>query len=388
MNTLINIYTTLFLAVLAFVIMSSLQVLMYDLEYYLYLIASGFAILIWRFFIVRNYRSKVADKHYRVSKTSLILCFLFLCLVLFYSVGGVSGLLRNWVEIHSEKTVMQKILFGVAANLYLFLVALLCYDLQIKFRISRLLLLISITVIMLAFTRTKSHLIPPILCLTFIFLNKVNYTTWFKLWGMLISACAAYVLYLGTTLVRWMGNLDELSIEKIQLTWNTVKASSIERNMGFQAVEVFKHYAALGHYEFRSVINIFDPILKLVTGYKIGNPMYDYSEILYGSSGPLKGSAHPSVFIDGFANYGILGIFQGMVVISLATLASRILVTRYRNLGLFYSVVFIGYALSLASRGSVYYGLLYIVTGMISVGIFHLVLSALGGIKCLKIRKS
>ena len=61
---------------------------------------------------------------------------------------------------------------------------------------------------------------------------------------------------------------------------------------------------------------------------------------------------------------------------------------KYSYLGLFYSVVFFGYALSLAARGSVYYGLLYVATGMISVVIFHLVLSALGGIKCLQIRKS
>lgn len=388
MITLINIYTALLLIVLAFVVVSSLQVNMNHFEYYLYLLTSGFAILFWRFCFFNNDRATFTQRHYRVSDTWLIIIFLIVFVFLFYSIGGINGLLRNWIAIHSEKTLSQKILFGLAANSYLFLVALLCFNLDQKFQVTKLFLLVFIAVMMLALTRTKSHLIPPILGLTFIFLNKASYTIAFKLWGMLMSACAAYAFYIGTTLIRWIGDLDDISVEKIQTTWNAVKASSIERNMGFQAVEVYKHYAVLGNYEYRSVINIFDPLLKFVTGYQIGNPMYHYSEILYGSSGALRGSAHPSIFIDGFANYGILGILQCLVVLSLVAVASRILVTKYSYLGLFYSVVFFGYALSLAARGSVYYGLLYVATGMISVVIFHLLLSALGGIKCLQTRKS
>lgn len=385
MKPLINIYGSIMTIVLVFVAISAAQIGFYRVEFYLYLVTCFLVFTVsWYLILIRFSNIRPINSPHEISLLVLILLSVCLLITVYFSVGGMNGLLRDWITIHSEKTSVQVILFNVAANIYLFLIALLCYEMRNGISFSKFTLLILITLCMLFVTRTKANLIPTLLGLVFIFLQSSNISALKKIFGLAFGISFAYALYMVTTLVRWLGDLSEVTTVSVADKWAVVRATAVERNMGYQSSEIFEFYLASNELETRSLINITDPFLRFIIGEQIGNPMYKYSEIINGVSGTLKGSVHPTIFIDGYANYGVLGVFESVMVLALVVCCSGALVTKYQTLGLYYSIVSFGYAISLAARGSVYYGILYVFVGYLFIVVTHRILRLVGGIKYLK----
>jgi hypothetical protein len=97
--------------------------------------------------------------------------------------------------------------------------------------------------------------------------------------------------------------------------------------------------------------------------------MYLYSELMYGQSFTMKGSAHPTLFVDSFANFGGAGVFVGVFWLFLMSKIYSIF-SSFGGLGRTCFLVISSYSIPLILRGSVYYGALYLILGSAFILLF------------------
>ncbi|MGL0938971.1 hypothetical protein [Vibrio vulnificus] len=290
------------------------------------------------------------------TKTGIFLGFVS---IVFYVLGsgGVIGISRSWVDIAISRNVFELLMVNLSQLILLLSLSVLYYEYFSTKKSKLVIVIVVISILYLAITRVKAYLLPAIfpLLINYVLLNRANP---FKLMlkGGAVALLVAF-LYLVTTFFRWIGSIDKWSLEHFQDTAYLVLDKGIERNLFIQATSIYEHYLSSEYIYGQTYVYLLNPLLKLLD-VSIENPMYVYSNLMYGESYIMKGSAHPSLFVDSFANFGAFGVFIGVVWLVFIDVILKILV-RFGKIGIVAFMVTSAYSFPMILRGSVYYGFLY-----------------------------
>jgi hypothetical protein len=189
-------------------------------------------------------------------------------------------------------------------------------------------------------------------------------------------------LYIFTTVIRWGGKFSDFDYNKLLDTYESATSAGIERNLFYQFSEIFSYYFVNPPTYMQTYLTLFNPILKVFGIEGIQNPMYLYSEIIYGGSGLMKGSAHPTIFADSYANLGAFGAVLGAFYIFFFYFLTRCYIQK-SQFKLCSVIVIYSYTIPLIARGSVYYGFLYLVLLLTTTMIFNQFISRkMTNVKC------
>jgi oligosaccharide repeat unit polymerase len=277
-----------------------------------------------------------------------------------YSAGGITGVFRSWVSIAITRSSLELLASNISQVFFIFSLTIYFYNYITTKKLTPVLSALILGTIFMALTRSKSYLLPLVLPYAYYIyeMNRNNiFLLFFKGIGVTIVGVFFYLL---TTIVRWSGNLNEINTNKISQTYESVVSTGVERNLYYQFSQIFDYFHTHNSIYMQTYMMIFNPLLKLVQLDSIRNPMYLYNDIIYGGSGAMQGSAHPTIFADSFANANIFGVVFGAIHISLlAFILSKVFIKNKFKLCSF--IVISSYSIPLIVRGSVYYGILYFV---------------------------
>lgn len=358
-----------------FVLFGLLMSLISDNSFELQNIVWFFVFLYVLFCFIITILQPKSDKilYFHIHNNKLFKKFLFLghffsvlsIFAYFYSAGGINGIVKSWVVIATSRDLYQ-LIFANLSQVFLIISLSNYFFYFIKtFKLHSIFFSFILVLVFLILTRSKAYLLPLILpYMLYYFYGYKNNILKLLSTGFLISI-SGVILYLFTTVVRWSGDFSELSSEKILNTYESVLSSGVERNLYFQFKFIFNHYLHNDLIFMQTYFSMFNPLLKLLSIDTVENPMYLYNNIIYGGSGLMKGSAHPTIFADSFANLGFLGVFVGGLHLVFLRFIRRLFC---KNDYLFFSfIVCLSYSVPLIIRGSVYYGFLYLFIALISL---------------------
>lgn len=279
----------------------------------------------------------------------------------FYIVGagGINGITKSWVDIAVERSTLELFLSNFSQLLYLLslVLLLLSYDITKKFKF--IFLMFIIAVLFLALSRAKAYLLPFLFSLVVIFLNNnKKYPIKVIIVGSLYSFFIVF-FYLLTTFFRWIGGSEKWNVDNFKSVMQLVLDKGVERNLVEQATGIFSFYVENQKLWGQTYFSFYNPILKFFD-LNIENPIYIYHQILHGQSHGMKGSAHPTIFTDAFANFSIFGVFLGLFWMIFLLVLYKLCLSQNRY-GLMVYIVTTSYSIPLIFRGSVYYGFLYLI---------------------------
>ena len=184
--------------------------------------------------IVRN-----ADDYSNAESTRLGFISLVLALgAIFFlidSMGGVSSLLKSWLVIRSE--VSSNTSSRIAANILFFMSASTL--LVSRLRGSSTYLIMLIALLLLAFClliRAKVFFIPIAIALFIPLSQSVNLR---RLFSFSVFFVLAYIFIM---IFRWMGDLEDASLEKLLEVIVSVLNAGLEREAYHQFISVFNYY--------------------------------------------------------------------------------------------------------------------------------------------------
>lgn len=293
-----------------------------------------------------------------------VLCFI--CYI--YGAGGISGITRNWIDIATDRTLTQLIISNLSQLFYLLSLTLLFFCYQGTKKLRYILMIFIIAILFLALTRVKAYLLPVLFSLMVLFLNKNKGKSFKIIFYGVIYSFFVVIFYLLTTFFRWIGSSDDWEPDKFRSVFNNVLDKGIERNLVEQSTSIFTFFVENEKIWAETYISFLNPILRLfdLDGQ---NPIYLYSQLLYGQSFEMRGSAHPTLFIDSFANFSVFGVFVGLVWMLILSLLYRICL-KQKDFGVMVYIVSTAYAIPLICRGSIYYGSLYLIMSLIFMLLF------------------
>lgn len=284
-----------------------------------------------------------------------------------YGAGGVTGVARSWVDIATSRTTPEllatnasQIFFTLALTVFLFLYI---KEGKIKYFFFAVIL----GLLFLALTRVKAYLLPILLPYVFlIYKNNKSKPIQLVFKGG-VFLCMVVFLYLGTTIVRWLGSTENVDFNRIQGTTQSAIQSGVERNLYYQSSSVFDYYLQNDLLYGQTYFTALNPLLKVINEEPVENPMYIYSNILYGEGSKMKGSVHPTIIVDSYANFGVFAVFVGGLILYFLSVVYKCLV---KGKAFRYSLFLIvsSYSIPMVIRGSVYYGCLYFIL-LLTIGI-------------------
>lgn len=283
--------------------------------------------------------------------------------------GGVAGISRNWIEIATSRTSFELIVSNFSQLFYLFSVALLLSGYYLKKSIYALFSILVISLVFLALTRVKAYLLPFLFSILVIFINDNKGRPLKTLLYGVAFGFFVIILYLLTTFFRWVGNSEKWDYYHFVEVFNNVLDKGIERNLVDQTTRIFNYYVESEKLFGQTYLSIFNPIIRII-GQSIENPMHLYSNILYGESFEMRGSAHPTVYVDAFANFGVLGVLTGPFWLLVIYYTYKLCMSQ-RLIGVMMFIVSTAYAIPIICRGSVYYGTLYLIFSVSFMLIIH-----------------
>jgi hypothetical protein len=286
--------------------------------------------------------------------------------------GGLDGIKRTWVYIATNRTTTELIISNFSQLFYIFSISCFLLLYRSNRKVSNILWIVVLALIFLSLTRAKAYLLPIVIPFLFFYINDNKKNPVKLIIRLLLFIVLALTLYTFTTVIRWAGSIDQWSVDHLYQIFLNVMDAGVERNLNIQTSIIFDYYINNAYLYGQTYATFFNPLLKLFN-LSFDNPMYIYSEIIYGKSHNMKGSAHPTIFVDSFANFGVLGCLIG---------GGWILFLKY--LGVFYSkysklhhmvlLVASSYSIPLVVRGSVYYGFLYLTMSLVFSAVMILLL--------------
>lgn len=275
------------------------------------------------------------------------------CLViLFLGIGSFEKLIASWIEV---KDTLQDQSFYRVFSMIFFFIALSYLRKNINEKKNKLLFYFPGLLLLLSYIliiRVKMFIVPLIL----IFIIPKFKNIRFK--HLLKVSIFSPIIYLIVMFFRWLGDLNDFSIDKSLMVFNNVIEAGIEREMFSQYHSVFNHY-------YNSTYNtdlggsylkfITEPFARIFNFSSIPNPMYKYHLISNNYNIIQGGSAHPGIYGDSFASFGLFGCIVPSIILIFTYFISE----DYRNTR--NSLLLVSYSLFLALiiRGSTYYALLY-----------------------------
>jgi len=290
-------------------------------------------------------------------------------LLYIFGAGGAEGITRSWIEIATTRSTIELVVSNFSQLFFLLSLALLLSAFYIKRSVYILIVMILISVAFLALTRVKAYLLPFLFSIMVIYINE-NKSRPFKtiVYGAFFGFLVI-VFYLLTTFFRWVGNSERWDYHHFIEVLNHVLEKGVERNLVEQSTQIFNYYVEAEKLLGQTYFTILNPILR-VFGQSIENPMHHYSNIIYGQSFGMRGSVHPTVYVDAFANFGPLGVLTGPLWLIILHYLYKFCISQ-KFIGSMIFVVSTAYAIPLISRGSVYYGTLYLVISIIFMILMH-----------------
>ncbi|KPM84276.1 O-antigen polymerase [Pseudoalteromonas lipolytica] len=286
--------------------------------------------------------------------------------------GGVDSVTRSWVDIATTRSNFQLFVTNLSQLLFLLSLALLLSVFYVSRSVKSVVFMLIITVAFLALTRVKAYLLPLIFPIMALYINE-NKNKPFKIvvFGFLFSLSTIF-LYLLTTFFRWIGSSDKWDSQHFVDVFQNVIDKGVERNLIQQSTSIFNYYVESDKLLGQTYFSIFNPVFR-VFGHEVENPMYLYSNLIYGQSFEMRGSAHPTVYVDAFANFGPFGILTGPFWLLLIHHLYKYCSSK-GVVGIMIFYVSIAYSIPLISRGSVYYGTLYLAISLLFMLISHRIL--------------
>ena len=272
--------------------------------------------------------------------------------VLYFGIGSFEKIITSWIEVKDE--LQGQTLFRVLSTILFFLSLseLRKHVIEKNNKLIYLLPGVLILILYILIMRVKMFIIPLLL----IFMIPSNRGLKFN--NLLKAAIIFPFIYLLVMYFRWLGDFNTFSIDKAGIIFNNVIEAGIEREMFSQYHSVFNHYFNLtsnpdigGSY----LKFITEPFVRIFNLESVPNPMYKYHMISNNYVAIQGGSAHPSIYGDSYASFGLFGsLIPSLFLIFTSLFAEKI--KNQKN-----SLLFVGYALGIALiiRGSSYYGILY-----------------------------
>lgn len=298
--------------------------------------------------------------------TYIAMAILYLLSLVFYrlSLGELSAIDSNWVEIAASRSRIQLVFINVSVLFFLLFLCFL-FELYIKSRSPWCwVILVCAGLLYAALFKAKSILLPvfiPVFVIWFFLGSGKKYQKFLRL---SILTIPVYLVYHSIAAFRWVGGLANLNLESFIGSFRASLAIGFEPVLTLQSVEIFKVFYEGEDFFFEN--GAYAKFLLIPLSYffdfNIENPMYTYFYILGGEDGAIRGSAHPSIYSDAFATFGWLGLLVGGVwVVFLRALSVSFVVFNRSVFTVF--LVTTAYSIPLLARGSVYYGVLYLVVG-------------------------
>lgn len=320
-----------------------------------------------QFFFFQRYeikRIRIAEREvHRISSLSVFLAIIG-CVCLFFSVpGSASDLLTlNWQEISILRTGGYIIIYNIAFfSIILSCSIIIPYFIYRKHRLNVTIVLINFFIVLIVI-KTKALFLPLAFSIVvYIGITRSRWCSWrsLKLGSLFVITLLSF--YMLTTIIRYSGSIDDLIssssstiIERTSLLMN-ISVESELINTFYRVVEYFQENETLQGATFTRFILY--PISLFIQVDIPDNPMYLYGEITHwGTLGLLRGSNHPTIYGDTFANFGEFGFVFGAIYAVFFGLIWRLALIQ-KGFGTFSTISGCCYGIPLIMRGSVYYGL-------------------------------
>ena len=268
------------------------------------------------------------------------------------TVGGrVSDFLQSWDKLYIA-TENEHVLRNAATLTYLG--GLGTARCAIRQGAPRLILL-AIFLLALVFViilRAKIFIVP--LILSFVLFDQQNQKR-----NLIRTGTTSLLLissYFGVMYIRRLAGID---LSFIFAAASSVLDSGLEEGLMKEYCAVFKYFELHPFLDGDTYLRlILHPLSFLFVLDAPKNPIYLYHSISYDTVGLMVGSAHPTLYGDSYANFGWLGV----LILPLIYLVVVRLSMRHVRLDCFHDIRYVGFfiGLPLILRGSVYYGIFYI----------------------------
>lgn len=279
------------------------------------------------------------------------------CTLLIYGAGGINNILSVWTQVGeglSENTGYR------ITSMVAFILAI-SHILAARYKRIKIKNLIPAAVLLIIFAlliRVKIFIAPVVFAMIFpADRNKLSISK--MTWALLIFILS----YTIVMFFRWLGDLESISQDSAIDIFKNVSDAGIERELYDQFSSIMNffqnHTSRLGASYQRLILLPVDIIFG--TKFAPENPMYENYEIFTGISS-TGGSAHPTIYADAFAEFSLFGILipaTYLVILRKLENITRNLMIR----SIILSSIFI--ALPLIVRGSTFYGILYMISGIL-----------------------
>ena len=348
-----------------------------NLEYYFFIVVSNFIVLSAAVLTHSHFLSLV---HCVRRNTSFgyasrckydfglfsLLASLVACFLLVVGAGGVQAISAVWVDVADELSNNAGYrIFAILA----FILSIASVRMAIIHHepIFLVLLTILFLVCFVLIVRVKLYIVPILLGL--FYPTKEQRLNFLKISTMGISFLFFYIIVM---FVRWLGSVNGLSYNDTSNTMKNVLEAGVERDLFSQFYSVMAYYDGVlewgwGRAYQRLILIPFDTVFG--TDWAPQNPMYHYFTIWNGRL-VVGGSAHPALYADAFADFRWLGVFIPAIFLWVyATIVLRSGLSFEGQVVL--TSVFM--SLPLIVRGSVFYGLFYMIMGFGMGYIIHVI---------------
>lgn len=312
--------------------------------------------LIQSYLNAASYRCATQQKEKQESSSNLALGLVFYAIsIAFYvkSIGGVENVVKTWIITGSDSSD----LFSKNLSLFFYIISMsvLAHKYLITQKKTYVVIAVGLGLAFAFLLRVKLFILPGILPFLYIELSSSK-TLLQKAASGLTGVLLLLGGYLATKFFRWLGNLDNIgNAGEIQNRIDLVVGSGVESELIFQSQGIFEWGLTNSLYGQTYIKAFFLPIAR-----SLENPMYLYSNTLYGSGGSLlQGSAHPTVISDAFANFGVFGIITPILILPVLYAVSTYFQNKSKSSFLFY-ITLLSLSVPLIIRGSVYYGFYYL----------------------------
>lgn len=302
------------------------------------------------------------SKYNRVIIVFFVLSLLFLFLS---SSNGVYGFTDDtWTQLSASRGI-KEIIFGNLANICLIITggALLGSLTANKSKFLSFLFIV-LALCFAILLKVKSYLLV-VVCPFVLYISwKKNSSFLTRLIILAVTLAIFMGLYYFIKYVRWSGVLTNLRVNSALMA--QVTENSFEQVLRPTYYKIVSYFSINGYLLGDTYLRVLlKPFAFFFNTGAPENPMYAYARIIGQYSSQRLASAHPTLYGDSFANFGMVGIVLGFFWAWLLGIINKI--SRYKHF-LIFSTIQLGicFSLPLAMRGSVYYALYNLI--LVSIG--------------------
>lgn len=293
---------------------------------------------------------------------------------LLLSVPSFSSLFgESWDELAQSRAGMQIVFLNLSQTATILATAIIVPALLTKQHVRTALVVLATTLAVALVTRSKAYaLVITVPFLVHFSISRSSLLSFRYARQLATLGVAFVVLYVGVTFARWMGPLSEIVGGQSRLkTLGAVLSQPLESDLRpayYAIIQSFEHGPTLKGASYTRLFLV--PLAKVNNVDLPQNPIYLY----YGLTateikGAMRGSNHPTIYGDAYANFREFGIFVAVLLaLALGTLWQWAL--RRPRFVLWAVISLSSFGIPLVVRGSVFYGLYAIVLGLlIAVGV-------------------